>query len=69
MASTFKDSPSCPIIQTVCNILHSSWNLHVLCECMSNPGDPCSHACHKPATVAVGDALVRHHSGMGVAYL
>ena len=41
-------------------------------SCMTacrTPGDPCLHACHKPATVALGYALVRHHSGMGVAYL
>ena len=69
VASTYKDSPSTPIIQTVCNILRSSWNQHVLCDCMSNPGDPCLHACHKRATMALGYALVCHHSGMGVAYL
>ena len=65
VASTYKDSPSTPIIQTVCDILRSSWNLHVLCDCMSKPGDPCLHACHKPAIVALGYALVRHHSSMG----
>ena len=69
VASKFTDSPSTPIIQTVCDILHSSWNVHVLCECMSAPGDPCLHTCHTPSTVALGYALVRHNSGMGVAYL
>ena len=58
-ASTYKDSPSTPIIQTVCDILRTSWNLHVLCDCMSNPGHPCLHACHKPAT-ALSRAIYNH---------
>ena len=49
LASTYKESPSTPITQTSCDIVCTSWNLHVLCDCMSNPGDPaCMPATSQP---------------------
>ena len=67
VASTYKDAPFAPIIKAMCDILRTIWKL--LCDCISNPRDPCLHACHKQATVALGYGMVCHPSSMGVAYL
>ena len=69
IATTYPDTTSHPIVSTVCNLLGEAWNLDVLCECMSGPGDPCKHHCHSASTTALGFDMIRGKTGKGLAYL
>ena len=69
IATDFPDDPSTPIVQEVCVILRQCWGLHVFCNCMSQPGDPCMLSCHDTACTALGFDLVRGEGGTGLVYL
>ena len=64
VATSAPDSPTHPVVQTVCNLLTEAWHLDVRV-----PGDPCSHSCHSRPVTTLGINMVRTDASWGQAYL
>ena len=69
IATEFPNDPSTPIVQDVIDILRRCFGLHVLCNCMSQPGNPCAHSCRNTACTTLSFGLVRREGGIGLVYL
>ena len=68
IASSYPDSPQERIIDTVCRILESSWELAMLCDCCQRQTDTCKFTCHGSTCSALGYSLIRGESGDGTVY-
>ena len=69
IATNYPDYPSTHIVQTVCQILETAWNLAVLCDCRQQKTDLCCYMCHTSHYAALGFSLHRGATGQGTAHV
>ena len=68
IATSYPDSPTERIVDTVCRILESSWDLAVLCDCRKQQTDPYRFTCHRHMCSAPGYSLIRGDLGDGTVH-
>ena len=69
IATSFLDSPQARVVDRVCKILESCWDLAVLCSCRQQQTDPYKFSCHTHTCVALGYCLVRGEQGCGTVFI
>ena len=69
IATSFPDSPQIRVVERVCRILESCWDVAMLCDCCQQQSDPCTYACHGRSCVALGYCLVRGEHGNGAVFV
>ena len=69
ITTNYPDSPSTHIVQTVCPILETAWNLAVLCDSRQQETDPCRYMCRTSHCAALGFSLHRGATSQGTAHV
>ena len=69
ITTNYPDSPSTHIVQTVCQILETAWNLAVLFDCRQQKTNPCRYTCHTSHCAALGFSLHHGATGQGTAHV
>ena len=57
------------VVDTVCRILESSWDLVVLCDCQQQQQGACKFTCHQSTCSALAYTLVRGEEGQGTIFV
>ena len=69
IATSFPYSPQARVVDRVCKILESCWDLAVLCDCRQRRKDPYTFTCHKHTCLALGYCLVWGEQGCGTVFV
>ena len=82
LLSSYPDGPAPRLVDTVCRILESAWDVAVLCDCRQrqedplqlcdcrqHQEDPCRFTCYQSSCTALGYSLLRGEGGGGTAFV
>ena len=68
-ATSYPDSPATRLVELICKVLESSWDLAVLCECRQKQADVCKTTCYGTSCVVLGYSLHQGTQGGGTVFV